>query len=505
MIIDSLRYDCIGYQQNKKYLDKENVAHFLDTPTLDRLSKESEFFTKCYSTSSQTLTVLSSIFTGTTENNHYIRGNRVPLKLKLNQKISTLAEILKGLGYLTICAIDKSTWWGKHDLFRGFDFVFFGKSKELFQFLNSHKNEKIFLFSLFEDVHNPYLWSNLPPNENYNDDFFKIMKPLMKQHNLSIPENVVDYWYNLFAVNDSRELWLPIYVKGVTKFDKGRFKIFVDDLEKINFLDKEKSLLIITADHGEGKHDPNSPNRFSHGKFAYEENARVPLIIRVPGLKHEIRNELVSNIDIFKIIIDFCTDNKSENFVNHKLHCINPFYEKRKYAWYVNSEFLRDGSGLYYFPYRVIITSKKKYSLKGNPVTFLVPSFFKLEDREFIQKLYLGLLARPGNNTEIEFCKKKLQSVSKHALYEEFLKSDEYIGDRKKCFVFDLEKDPFEENPLNPFDSVSLSKEYLENFKHILDLEGPNIKNENEFSPMTDEEIKEQQKVMLELRKLGYM
>jgi len=46
MLIDSLRYDCIGYQPDKKHLDKENVTQFLDTPTLDNLSKESEFFSR---------------------------------------------------------------------------------------------------------------------------------------------------------------------------------------------------------------------------------------------------------------------------------------------------------------------------------------------------------------------------------------------------------------------------------------------------------------------------
>jgi len=44
-----------------------------------------------------------------------------------------------------------------------------------------------------------------------------------------------------------------------------------------------------------------------------------------------------------------------------------------------------------------------------------------------------------------------------------------------------------------------------ENVTQFLDLEQSDIKHENEFSPMMDEEIKEQEKVMMELRKLGYL
>ena len=43
-VIDSLRYDCVGYQQDKRFLKKEDVSDLLDTPTLDKISNESGMF-----------------------------------------------------------------------------------------------------------------------------------------------------------------------------------------------------------------------------------------------------------------------------------------------------------------------------------------------------------------------------------------------------------------------------------------------------------------------------
>ena len=95
LMIDSLRYDCVGYQPDKKHLKKDHVLGLLETPTMDELCKESVCFTKCYSPSSLTPEVLASIFTGTTQINHKIRNNTRDPKAVINQNINTMAEIFK--------------------------------------------------------------------------------------------------------------------------------------------------------------------------------------------------------------------------------------------------------------------------------------------------------------------------------------------------------------------------------------------------------------------------
>jgi len=240
LLIDTLRYDCVGYQPDKKYLEKSNVLQYLHTPTLDNLSKESICFTKCYSTSSTTTPVIGNMFTGTKPINHGIMNNLVTTKKTLNEKTLTIAEILKKLDYITVYAGDPPTVLKGHYLQRGFDYDFTMNDKKLFHFLDENKNSKIFLYSHFEDVHGPYLFSKVPPTEEYNNDYFTTMQPLLKKYNVSLPEDSDYYWHNLFKVDGSRKLWFPLYVKGVSKFDQGRFKFFIDNLEKTGFFRKEQ-------------------------------------------------------------------------------------------------------------------------------------------------------------------------------------------------------------------------------------------------------------------------
>jgi len=504
IVVDALRYDCVGYQSDKKYLEKSNVLQHLHTPTIDKLSKESICFTKCYSTSSFTSPVIATMFTGTKQVNHGVVNNTSNNNyVILNEKTLTIAEILKKLGYITIYAGDPPLGLKRHQLQRGFDHDFSKNDKKLFEFLDKNKNNKIFLFTIFEDVHGPYLFSNVPPTEGYNDDYFATMKPLLQKYNVPLPKNSNYYWHDLFKVDGSRKLWFPLYVKGVSKFDTGRFKYFVDNLEATGFLEPDESLLIITADHGEGKHT-HKLDKFQHGADAYDETTRVPLIVRLPSLKHEIKPDLVSTVDIFKIIIDQCSDNKTNELINHKLYCINPFFEKRKFCWYILSLAPYDKDYPKYCVHaRTIITDDKKFVLRGKPETFFDKSVFELNELDFVYKLYFDLLGRRAEADEFKKNVDQLETgeISKKELYEQFLNSRKYTK-RKKYFVLDSKNDPFEEKLINPFSNVDDTEEYLRYFKEIIEIERPDMKVEfstNNIDESEEEEIKK------ELKAMGYL
>jgi len=510
-VIDSLRYDCVGYQ-NKKNFNHDKALQNLETPTLDEISRESICFTKCYSTSSATASVVTSMLTGTTQVNHQMWNNKIPIQMKLNEKIITMGEIMKKLGYITVHAGDDSPWFRAHKIFRGFDYDLTKNDAKLFEFLEKHKNEKVFLYAIFEDVHAPYLWSFCPPNDSYNDDYFDTMTPLLEKYNLPIPSKPYEYWHSVAVVNCSRKLWLPIYVKGVTKFDKGRFRLFVNGLKNTGFLEPQKSMLVITSDHGEGKHDRERPDSFNHNRDAYDEVGRVPLIVRLPQLKHEINDDLVSNMDIFRIIMDVCTSNKTKDFVSHKLHCINPFYEKREFVEHIVTPVFFNGPTAYHITDRTIITKNKKYVLRGKPENFLNPKVFELNDEDFVQKLYLDLLAREPSKKEIQFYKGriglKLKITSKKKLLQHFLNSNEYKSG-KNWFVLNLQSDPLEENPLNPFTDPTLTEDFLRYFDEMIRMERPDDEIVSSFDIVLDEktesEKQEEKEVLEELKKLGYI
>jgi arylsulfatase A-like enzyme len=64
----------------------------------------------------------------------------------------------------------------------------------------------------------------------------------------------------------------------------------------------ERTMLVVYGDHGEafGQHDGNS----GHSLFIYDENVRVPLMIRVPGQKAARVQRPVSVVDLSPTILD---------------------------------------------------------------------------------------------------------------------------------------------------------------------------------------------------------
>ena len=505
-VIDSLRYDCIGYQNDKKFLKRDGVLDLLETPTLDEISKKSACFSKCYSTSSLTVQVIASMFTGTTQVNHGIRFESESTEWILNPKTKTLAEILKENGYITVFSCDTPLHFTVPKLHRGFDYDFSEDDKGLFSFLEEHKDEKIFLFTLFGDVHVPYMHSLTPPYKNYNDDYFEEMKKCYKNYNIKYKNDHWLIWKNLFEVEQSREFWLPLYVKGVSKFDKGRLKYFMENLSTCNF-DPHDSIMIFTSDHGEGKVIGGKPKHFTHGGMGFEEVVRVPLMISAPSVKPEIINRLTSNIDIFNTVLELGINKKANQSVPYPIYSINPFSEKRDSSWYVFSRRSFHGNPLeYHVGMRFIIDRDKKYYLKGKPEFFYNLDFSKITNKEFLEKIYDSLLGRKYSDKEFDEKLEKLEnlSISKENMYYEFLNSTEYA--RTKSFsMFDLKNDPFEENPIIISRDIDTLIEYQKHIQKMIKLEIQDEYFVNSSNEISEKDTKLEAELRDELEKLGYL
>ncbi len=490
IVANSLRYDCINYLSEKKYLKRDGLEKLLDTPTLDKLSKESVCFTKCYTTSGNAPAAHASMFTGTKNFIHQIRAPTTPnTKQFLSEKILTIAEILQKQNYHTLLLSESITTLSIPKLTRGFDHLFKNET-QLYDFLSKHKDEKIFLFCLFEDLHAPYLYSSVPPYEGYNDDFFETMSSIYSKYGKTMPNHHDDVWEFLYKqVDKSRKLWFPLYVKGVSKFDKGRLSNFLESINDNGF-NLDSAMLILTSDHGEGKAQPRK-DHFEHIGEAYDETARVPLLVKIPDKKPAMINDLVSNIDIFNIIIEEGLGKHPQDLVNYKIHGINPFKEKRDYAWFE-----------YYLPIgsdgteallqsRTIITKDCKYILRGRPEIYLDENIFESNDKEFITGLFKNIFYRKPkpeiiNQNLLKLRKNKVESIPKRinpfknnnmnsfnfkkALYNSFINSEEYK--LKKIFsIIDLKKDPFEDHEINPSLELSYFQDYLSNLEKLFQLQ----------------------------------
>jgi hypothetical protein len=100
--------------------------HRMTTPNLDKISKDFLLFKNAYSTSSWTLPSHASIFTGLYPSKHGAHGRmykwKYDLASSLNDKFTTLAEVLRKEGYKTAGVIGGPYCSSSFGLAQGFDY-----------------------------------------------------------------------------------------------------------------------------------------------------------------------------------------------------------------------------------------------------------------------------------------------------------------------------------------------------------------------------------------------
>jgi len=262
--LDTTRADKIGVYGCKD----------VKTPNIDSLARSGIYFKNVYTPVPLTLPAHCSILTGTYPIYHQVRNHGYYV---LDQRIETLAEILKRNGYITSAFVSSFTVDSRFGLDQGFDvyndnlsikikgYDSERKAEKVFEDFSQwfHKNstEKFFCWLHFFDPHDPY-----DPPEPFKSEY---------ESNKYLGEIAyVDY-----------------YVGKV-----------VDLLKEKQVL--EKTLIIIVGDHGEafGEHE-----EFGHQIFCYEENLKVPLIFYAPRRIPEnlAFDGRVNLVDVMPTILDF--------------------------------------------------------------------------------------------------------------------------------------------------------------------------------------------------------
>ncbi len=302
--IDTLRADhlsCYGYVRNT-------------SPNIEKIAKQGVLFTQAISPASWTTPAHMSIFTSL----YSIRHNVLNTKMKLNDDIITLAQVLQKNGYATYACISAPTMLpAKLGFDKGFDVyddytVGFDLAVNLFKlndlyggqndhpicplthtmattFLKKNLNSKFFLFVHYWDVHGNY---DAPEpykkmfDKDYEGDFdgtykyIKKIKPGIAKRDLE----------HMVARYDGEIRYVDDYIGKL-----------MDELKKLGLLDN--TLIVLTADHGEEflEHGGNW-----HGKTLYEEVIHVPLIIRYPLSipQSKIITTPISTVNIMPTILD---------------------------------------------------------------------------------------------------------------------------------------------------------------------------------------------------------
>jgi len=279
------------------------------TPFLESLATESVVFTNAYSQISVTTPSHASVFTGHYPSEHKLVANGWKL---LDWKLPLLAEALRSEGYQTGAVIASRILGRYHKLDRGFDYYedriverpgkqsasnpddeedaktkkrMAGEvikfAKEWVSGLNSDK--PFFLFLHFYDAHKPYIfpegWNKPFQNDEAFAKYLEENAYLLKEQ---YPE-VNDYDNTIYYLDQS-------------------LQDFFGFLKQKNLLDN--ALIIIFADHGEGL---GQHNFYRHNLYIYEEQMRVPLLLKFPQSAYAGKkiSAQVSLIDIAPTIFDF--------------------------------------------------------------------------------------------------------------------------------------------------------------------------------------------------------
>ncbi len=288
--IDALRADhlsCYGYERKT-------------SPNIDKIAEKGIIFNNAIAPSSWTAPSMASLFTSVYPINHgvihgigYRRNKTIHIQEVFLNELTTLAEILKTNGYTTLGVASNLHLSEKFEFARGFDYfqclpflAALPVNETIYSWEDEiKKSSKFFLWVHYFDPHHPY-YARTPWIEHYTS------KALTKKLNLSEKS-----WQKLtrFIPTFKKE---PAALSNLVALYDSEINYVDSCLGKLirKFGLNKNTLIIITADHGEGFLEHG---KLGHGNNLYQETIHIPLIIKLPySSKKETVSRQVNLIDI---------------------------------------------------------------------------------------------------------------------------------------------------------------------------------------------------------------
>jgi arylsulfatase A-like enzyme/Tfp pilus assembly protein PilF len=283
--IDTLRADRVGAFGGPAGL----------TPSLDRLVSEGVQLTRAYTAAPLTLPAHASILTATSPPVHGLRTNGL---FRLGPAIPTLATILKGAGYRTGAFVGSFVLDARFGLNRGFD-EYDDRYGEKHAGDPAEGAER-----RGEDVVKPALaWINGTPSSPASP---QPQAPTAQSATAGSQPPAPSPWFAWVHLYDPHEPYRAPepYASQHEPYDA---EVAYADAMVGRLLAGlpqgalDRTVIMVAADHGEslGEHGERS-----HGVFIYDVTMRVPWIIRTPGLRHAVSDDLVRLIDLAPTMLD---------------------------------------------------------------------------------------------------------------------------------------------------------------------------------------------------------
>ncbi len=293
-MVDTLRADHLG-------------AYGYDRPTspnIDRFATDATLFTEMTAQTSWTRPAVASVFTGLNPQVHGINGRADAIP----DSVELLAEIFQEMGWDTAAVITNGNVGKKFGFDRGFEIFNWLRERaqlpevhqlsdkvneQAFPWLENRSPERPFLLYLHTtDPHGPYT-----PRSPYREQFAPEVTDPSQGSNDRIAEMSQGARADDELVRSLRNLY-----DAEIAFNDEAFGALLEKLRALGLYDS--TLIILLSDHGEefGEHA-----QLAHGKSLFDEQLKVPLVIRFPdgrGVGATV-DSIARQIDILPTLLDY--------------------------------------------------------------------------------------------------------------------------------------------------------------------------------------------------------
>jgi arylsulfatase A-like enzyme len=274
LTIDALRADHVGsygYQRPT-------------TPNLDALAKEAVRFERGWAHAPSTRYSVPAILTGRYPSTIAVGSSWWPPNLLPENRM--IAEMMKELGYTTGAFLSYYYFDRRWGLDQGFDDYDIhlqtlhsmggdpaatngSSSRQLadldIDWITKHKGEKFFLWSHYYDTHFRFERHPDMPDTDFGPD-----EPALYDGEIRFTDAQIG---RVFAALKDAGLW-------------------------------DKTIVIVTSDHGDGFGEHGLPPSQRHGYHLYANETKVPILIRIPGVAPRVVEEPVGHVDLIPTLLN---------------------------------------------------------------------------------------------------------------------------------------------------------------------------------------------------------
>lgn len=271
--VDTMRWDHLGL------FGKVDI----DTPVMDRLAEGGVLFENMIVSAPLTRISHASMFTGLYPPQHGVRDNVVA---SLSPEANTLAELLKKKGYSTGAVVSGFPVIAVSGLAQGFDYYDDTMLKEYYDNQGRQRVREV-------------------PEIKAEEVTKKAVNWLREQASQDKPWFMWVHYYDPHALYDPPPPFDVIYktrpYTGEVAYVDVNIGMLLAELKKLGL--REKTLIVLTSDHGEGlgEHDEST-----HSYLAYDSTIKVFAILnwegKIPAGKRV--SYQVRNIDLFPTVLE---------------------------------------------------------------------------------------------------------------------------------------------------------------------------------------------------------